>query len=302
MGLPRNESVAAMRKRTRAFWFFTVLLAAAFVRPLWELLQLTLNFQGIHSHILLVPLVSAYLFKTTATPFHAGTKPNSWIAASLVALLGILFVGAYWFLKQNGTIAAVDGTALLIAGFLLEMFAGALAIFGWPALKSRLFAISFLVFMIPLPTPAFEFASLALQRASADVAEVMLRATGMPVLRDGMMMHLPNLRIIVAEECSGIRSTFVLFMTSLIASNLFLRTGWKRALLVLAILPIAILRNAFRITTIAWLTVNVNPNIIHSPLHHRGGPVFFVLSLAPLFLLLWLLRKSEKQRRVMDSR
>jgi exosortase len=156
--------------------------------------------------------------------------------------------------------------------------------------------------MMPLPTPAFEFASLALQRASADVAEVMLRATGMPVLRDGMMMHLPNLRIIVAEECSGIRSTFVLFMTSLIASNLFLRTGWKRALLVLAILPIAILRNAFRITTIAWLTVNVNPNIIHSPLHHRGGPVFFVLSLAPLFLLLWLLRKSEKQRRVMDSR
>jgi exosortase/archaeosortase family protein len=115
----------------------------------------------------------------------------------------------------------------------------------------------------------------------------------MPVLRDGLSFKMPGLTIKVAEECSGVRSTFVLFITSLLAGHLFLRTRWKKIVLVLLILPIGVLRNAFRITTISWLTVNVDSGIIDSALHHRGGPIFFVLSLIPLFLLLWWFRKSD---------
>ena len=33
--------------------------------------------------------------------------------------------------------------------------------------------------------------------------------------------------------------------------------------------------------------------MIDSPIHHRGGPVFFVLSLIPLFLLVVWLRRHE---------
>ena len=33
--------------------------------------------------------------------------------------------------------------------------------------------------------------------------------------------------------------------------------------------------------------------MIHSVIHHRGGPIFFALSLIPLFLLLWWLRRGE---------
>jgi hypothetical protein len=35
------------------------------------------------------------------------------------------------------------------------------------------------------------------------------------------------------------------------------------------------------------------PQMIDSPIHHRGGPIFFSLSLIPLFALLWWLRASE---------
>ena len=34
--------------------------------------------------------------------------------------------------------------------------------------------------------------------------------------------------------------------------------------------------------------------MIDSPIHHRGGPLFFALSLVPLFLLLWWLRRQEQ--------
>jgi hypothetical protein len=36
--------------------------------------------------------------------------------------------------------------------------------------------------------------------------------------------------------------------------------------------------------------------MINSFIHHQGGPIFFALSLIPLFLLLWWLRRGEAQR------
>jgi exosortase/archaeosortase family protein len=109
-----------------------------------------------------------------------------------------------------------------------------------------------------------------------------------------LAFQLPGLRIFVAEECSGIRSTLVLFITSLLASHLFLRTRWRKIVFVLMVFPIGVFRNALRITSISWLTVNVDSGIIDSAFHHRGGPIFFVLSLIPLFVLLWWFRKSER--------
>ncbi len=39
--------------------------------------------------------------------------------------------------------------------------------------------------------------------------------------------------------------------------------------------------------------------MIDSPIHRRGGPLFFALSLVPLFLLAWWLRGQEQKRRSM---
>jgi exosortase/archaeosortase family protein len=87
----------------------------------------------------------------------------------------------------------------------------------------------------------------------------------------------------------------VLFITSLIAGHLFLRSPWKKLILALAVFPLGIIRNAFRIYFLSMASAHWNPDIIHSPLHHRGGPIFFALSLVPFFLLLLWLKRSEKQ-------
>jgi exosortase/archaeosortase family protein len=106
--------------------------------------------------------------------------------------------------------------------------------------------------------------------------------------------ELPHvISITVAQECSGIRSTWVLIITSLLASYLFLRSPWRRALLVAIVVPLGVARNAFRILVLALLCVHEGPHMIDSPLHHRGGPIFFALSLVPLFALLWCLRRGE---------
>jgi exosortase/archaeosortase family protein len=89
----------------------------------------------------------------------------------------------------------------------------------------------------------------------------------------------------------------VLLITSVVAGKLFLRSGWSRLLLVVLVAPISIVRNAFRITVIGELCVNVGPHMIDSFIHKRGGPIFFALSLIPMLVAIWLLARRERKQK-----
>ncbi|MGH8024261.1 MAG: exosortase/archaeosortase family protein, partial [Limisphaerales bacterium] len=81
------------------------------------------------------------------------------------------------------------------------------------------------------------------------------------------------------------------------AAWLFLASPWTRAALMLAIIPLALMRNGFRIYVIGRLCIAFGPQILDSAIHRHGGPLFFALSLIPLFLLLFILRKMERTSR-----
>jgi len=131
--------------------------------------------------------------------------------------------------------------------------------------------------------------------ASAEAAALFFNLTGTPLARQGTVFELPGIVLRVGQECSGIRSSWVLFITSLLASHVFLRTRWRKIVLVAFVIPLGILRNGFRILVIGLLCVHVGPHMIDSTIHHQGGPLFFALSLVPLFLLLWWLRRQEQR-------
>jgi exosortase C (VPDSG-CTERM-specific) len=156
-----------------------------------------------------------------------------------------------------------------------------------------MFPLLFLAFTIPLPEAAVDLLENASQEGSAEVANWLFLISGTPFLRNGTVFQLPGIAVEVAKECSGIHSSLVLFITSLLASYLFLRSPWRRALLVAAIIPLGLLRNGVRILTISLLCVHIGPHMINSVIHRRGGPFFFAASLIPLFLLLWWLRRGE---------
>src|SRR5436190_1139989 len=160
--------------------------------------------------------------------------------------------------------------------------------FSLPALP-----LGFLIFMVPMPDAMADALETASKYASAEAANLLFHLSGTPFVRVGRVFQLPNITIEVAQACSGIRSSWVLFITSILAANLFLKTRWRRFALVAFVIPLAILRNGFRILVIGLLCVHMGPQMIHSPIHNRGGPLFFVLSLIPLLLVLWLLRKGD---------
>jgi exosortase C (VPDSG-CTERM-specific) len=155
---------------------------------------------------------------------------------------------------------------------------------------------------VPIPGILMDGIETFLQHGSAAVAHALFSLSGAPFARDGLVFQLPGISLTVAPECSGIHSSLILFITSLLAGHLFLRTPWKRTVLALAVVPLALIRNGARIFTIGELCVHIGPEMINSAIHRHGGPWFFLLSLIPFFFLLLLLQKSDRARDAMGSK
>jgi exosortase C (VPDSG-CTERM-specific) len=281
------------------FATFTVVLIAVYVQPLHRLLRYSLGNQ-LYSHILIIPFVSAYLVWLKRDQ-HAAPTTRFSIYAAIPVVLGLCSILFYWVLKTQGWAPpAPDQLSLVTLSFVSFLIGGTAWIFGPARARALAFPLAFLAFIVPFPSAVTHAIEMFFQQASADAASLMFELSQTSVLRDGLFFKLPGITIEVAEECSGIRSTLVLFITSLVGAYLFFQSKTHRAVLALAIIPIAIVRNGFRIFTIAMLCVHVSPEMIHSWIHRRGGPLFFALSLLPFFAVLIYLytreRRSELKR------
>jgi exosortase C (VPDSG-CTERM-specific) len=208
-------------------------------------------------------------------------------------VLAAVGVGAFFASQHFASLGRNDHMTLVALSFVCFAITGVFLFLGAKWARSAMFPLFFLAFMIPLPEIVVDTLEEASKQASAEVASWLFLITGTPFLRSETMFQLPGITITVAKECSGIRSTLVLIITSLLAANMFLRATWRRALLMAAVIPLGLLRNAARILVISLLCVHIGPHMIHSVIHRRGGPFFFALSLLPLFAMLWLLRRQE---------
>ncbi len=298
-----SESSTSGHRNMWRFWSgacFVILLLAAFGRPLLGLANYAAH-SSLHSHILLIPFVSGYLLYLRRDQLPKERVADLPFGIVLLACgLGV-FLFTHWLAFAGGAPADNYYFVLLTTSFLCCLVAGGFFFFGRAWMRAAAFPLAYLIFMVPMPDAMADALETASKYASAEVANVLFHLSGTPILRAGLFFQLPNITIEVAQECSGIRSSWVLLMTSILAANLFLKTPWRRFALVAFVIPLAILRNGFRILVIGLLCVNVGPQMIHSVIHTRGGPVFFVLSLIPLLLALWWLRRGEIRTRSVES-
>jgi len=268
---------------------YTLVLVLVFGQTLSSLMSYALR-DELNSQIPLIPPIVAYLLYSRRyrddLPYQ--TSVGAAIAVAIVAGIA-LSLGV----TARG-LNAEDALALKTASFVFLVIAGGFLFLGSRTLNELAFPLSFLLFMIPVPERWSSAVESSLVEASADVAAALLRATGTPLVREQTIFSIPGIVLEVARECSGIRSSWALFITSVLASNLLLKSPWRRVLLVAFVIPLGVVRNGFRILVIALLCVYFGPEMIDSPVHHQGGPLFFVLSLGPLLLMLWWLRRGEQ--------
>jgi exosortase C (VPDSG-CTERM-specific) len=298
-----SGSTLTKKKKMWRIWAgacFAIALLGVFARPLLALINYAAG-SDLYSYILLIPFVSAYLLY-----LRRNQLPKAYVVdlprAMVFLAAGVgSFAFTYWLHFGEQSSAKADYLTLQTLSFLCCLVAGGFFFFGRAWMQAAAFPLAYLIFMVPMPHSMRNALELASKSASAEVANLLFHLSNVPFLRAGAVFQLPNITIEVAQECSGIRSSWVLFMTSILAANLFLKTSWRRIVLVVFVIPLGVLRNGFRILVIGLLCVNVGPQMIHSVIHRRGGPLFFVLSLVPLLLLLAWLHKGEIRKPVRSS-
>ena len=285
--------------RSRRWWAVAATLAAcagavAVFAPV--LYYMVLHWQGSqdYSHgFLIVPLAAYFAWERRRKLTRAPIDGSWWGLAPL--LLGVLALsigrlGVELMSMRTGFVLTLNGMVLLLLGL--------------PVYRILAFPLLFLFLMVPLPQSLVNVIAFPLQLVAADLAVSTVQSFGLPVLREGNIIHLPNdFRLFVAEACSGLRSLMALGTLGVVFAYFFRKSWWERLVLVASTIPIAVLVNALRVGITVVLSWHWGPQAAEGAIHQTEGFFTFGLAFCLLMVEAWLLSlvrpdRAAAQRRV----
>jgi exosortase len=287
-----SDKPSTLFPRHLGFLLFLLGSVLVFWLPLRNLISFSLT-HDYGSHIVFIVPVSAYLIYVKRNEIFSKVQ-SSFLVGSVLLLAGTVL---WWFAEKRSPSLEGDSFSLLTFSIVVVWISGFLFFYGTSAFRAASFPLLFLLLLVPIPELLIEKIILLLQAGSAAVAYWLLRLLQVPVFKQGFILQLPTLSIEVAKECSGIRSSLGLLITTLLVGEFALRSGWRRLIFILSTVPILILKNGVRITAICLLSIYVDRGFLHGWLHTSGGIVFYLLGLAILVPILTALRKSEEKQK-----
>jgi exosortase len=235
----------------------------------------------------LIPFFALFLLWDKRRTFRTTPIAPTWAGVFLVILglfellLGVF--GADLFLQRTSFI-------LLAAGIIWTLL-------GKPMLGQFKFVLFVLLLAIPLPTIVYNQITFPLQILASTLASDFLQMVGVPVLRDGNIIQLPAMPLEVAEACSGIRSLMSLFAVAVIYGYFLERATWRRCVLALSALPIAVTANVARIFGTGLCVQYWDPVKALGFFHEFSGWLMFLVSLGCLYLVHIAMSLSAKRGR-----
>lgn len=232
-----------------------------------------------YSHGFWVPLVIAYFLweirdGLAAVPKTRDSAGLVWIAGALILHLGATLLDVH-FLSGLSLIPLAWGLALYYFG---------------PYVMRRCFwPFVFIVFMVPLPWIQSSL-TIRFQYVSAAAAAHLLTFGGIETLRDGTILTMPNFKLFVEAPCSGLNTLFSLMFVGSVVAYLARGVWWRKALLLVSAIPIAIAANILRIVIIALLGEFYGTEVAMGVFHNWSGIIMYSAALALFLLEAWVLR------------
>jgi len=259
--------------------------------PLLTTFRLALT-DDAYTHILLIlPLSTALIFSDPKCRDSLSRsfihRPSLGFGISLLVLSLVIICSARWIVNVP------DRVSLTMLALVIWWLGAVILCFGIETFKTFLFPLCFLFLVVPLPPFALSRIIEVLQQQSAVAARILFQVAQVPVTQNGIMLSIPGLDIEVAQECSSIRSSTILIVTTMVLAYLLLRSWWRRAVLIAIAIPLSIVKNGFRIFVIAELGTRVDSGFLTGSLHRKGGIIFFTLSLVLVSVLIFALRRTE---------
>jgi exosortase len=244
-----------------------------------------------YSHGFVVPLFIAYvLYQRRHQLLQVPPKPSNFGLPVMVGAIGLLLAGSL-------------GAELFVARFSLLFLLGGVLLFfsGWKMLRTLAFPLAFLVLMIPLPAIIYNQVTFPLQLLASRLSSSGLELVGVPVLREGNVLVLPNYSLEVVEACSGIRSLMSLIALAVAYGYFVEKRQWVRITLVVLMVPIAVASNGMRVMGAGVLTYLFGPHAAEGFVHSFQGWLIFVSAVACMLLVHWLLSRLIPWRKKVNA-
>lgn len=202
----------------------------------------------------------------------AQLEPRASLSASV--LLGL--AGLVWLL---GDLAAVNSVAqfALVAMLVLSVA----VVLGYRLAWAMAFPLGFLFFAVPIG----EFVMPQFIHWTADFTVAALRATGVPVYREGTHFVIPNGSWSVVEACSGIRYLIASLVVGTLYAYLNYRSLSKRLLFICVSIIVPIIANWLRAYMIVMLGYLSGNRIAVGVDHLIYGWLFFGLVVMVMYVI-----------------
>jgi exosortase D (VPLPA-CTERM-specific) len=234
-----------------------------------------------YSYCYLIPFVVLYLIWIKKDDFINLPSVPSW--KGLVPIfLGLVF---FWIGELAGEYLTLYLSFWLVIVGLLWLH------LGWKKFKSIGFALFFMLTMFPLPNFLNTRLMLQLRLISSKLGVSIIQLYGLPVTREGNIIDLGFVQLQVVEACSGLHSLISLVVLCLLLVYFFKDHIWKRSVLLISSVPLAIFTNSTRIALTAILHKYFGPDIAQGFFHGFSGLVIFLISVPVLLIEMKILEK-----------
>jgi exosortase len=243
----------------------TILLAAACAFAYWQVIG-TLREQwatsDTYSFGVLVPFISAYLIWSRRDELRRlRPRPSLIVGATIV-----LFASSLLLIGRLAALIDVQELSLIV------MLMGLVAlVLGLNFLRELWFPIAYLLLMLPVWDVLTDPMHYPSQVFSANIAQRLLGVAGVPVYREAVYLHLPNLTLEVASVCSGVNFLIAVVAVGVPQAALFLQGWLPRSIVIAFALAIALLSNGLRVAAIGVLSYHGLSASLHGPGHVLQG-------------------------------
>jgi exosortase len=283
--------------QSRAWWWaagaVAAMLAVAYAPNFRDLFRSWSDDPNYSHGFLVIPIALFMLWRRLGDmPWERpreGAHASSWSWAILAIVLVVRFA-AY---EQN--LQWVETATLLPAMVCLTWSFG-----GVPLLQRAWPSILFLVFMLPLPTAVNGLISMPLQRIAATGSFYILQLSGFWAIQQGNIINLKTgdgmEQLDVALACNGLKMLMTLAATVTAAVLLLPLPTWKRIVLLLSAVPIAMISNMIRIVTTGWCYYYITGEGAKEWAHDISGWLMMPLALVLVGLELQLLRWLDPEK------
>ena len=233
------------------------------------------------SYCWLIPPIVFFLIWLKRDALASILSKPSWLGLLPIGL-GIVF---FWLGELGGEYFTVYVSSwLILVGLCLLHL-------GWKKLKTIGFALFFILTMFPVPDFINTRIMLQLRMISSKLGVAMIRAYGLPVARNGNIIDLGFTKLQVVDACSGLHSLISLIVLGLLLVYFFKDHIWKRAVLLLSTIPLAIVTNSMRIAVTGILYKYFGAGVAEGFFHKFSGLLIFTICIPVLLIEMKVLEK-----------